>query len=59
MARSSYWKSWPAKFNKTHETYGTFADAIHLPDDHTLTDADIEAMKQQRFDNWVAHIVEI
>ena len=46
-------------FNKTHETYGTFADAIHLPDDHTLTDADIEAMKQQRFDNWVAHIVEM
>ena len=46
-------------FSKTHETYGTFADAIHLPDDHTLTDADIEAMKQQRFDNWVAHIVEM
>ena len=43
-------------FNKTHETYGTFADAIHLPDDHTLTDADIEAMKQQRFDNWYAII---
>ena len=46
-------------FSKTHETYGTFADAIHLPDDHTFTDAEIEAMKQQRFDNWVAHIVEM
>ncbi len=34
--------------------YGKFADAIHLPDDHTLTAADIEAMKQQRLDNWLA-----
>ena len=33
-----------------------FRDAIHLPDDHTFTDAVIEDMKQQRFDNWVAHI---
>jgi len=36
--------------------YGKFADALHLPDDHTLTDAEIEAMKQQRLDNWVAVI---
>ena len=34
--------------------YGTFSDALHLPDDHTLTDAEIEAMKQQRLDNWLA-----
>ena len=34
----------------------TFKDAIVLPDDHTLTDAEIEAMKQQRFDNWYAII---
>jgi len=34
--------------------YGKFADAIVLPDDHTLTDAEIEAMKQQRLDNWIA-----
>jgi len=34
--------------------YGKFADALHLPDDHTLTDAEIEAMKQQRLDKWVA-----
>jgi len=34
--------------------YGKFADAIVLPDDHTLTDVEIEAMKQQRLDNWIA-----
>lgn len=27
-------------------------DALVLPDDHTLTDAEIETMKQARFDNW-------
>lgn len=32
----------------------TFADAIVLPDDHGLTDAQIEAMKQARFDAWYA-----
>jgi hypothetical protein len=34
--------------------HGKFADALHLPDDHTLTDAEIQAMKQQRVDNWIA-----
>lgn len=34
--------------------YGKFADALHLPDDHTLTDEEIQAMKQQRVDNWIA-----
>ena len=29
-----------------------FRDAISLPDDHQYTDADIEAMKQARFDRW-------
>lgn len=29
-------------------------DAIVLPDDHGLTDAQIEAIKQQRFDDWYA-----
>jgi hypothetical protein len=33
---------------------GMFRDALHLPDDHTFTDVDIEAMKQQRVDNWIA-----
>jgi len=36
--------------------YGKFADAIVLPDDHTLTDAEIEAIKQQRLDNWIAAV---
>lgn len=34
--------------------HGVFRDALHLPDDHTFTDAEIDAMKQQRVDNWVA-----
>lgn len=34
--------------------YGKFADALYLPDDHTFTDAEIESMKQQRVDNWIA-----
>ena len=32
----------------------TFKDAIVLPDDHTLTEQEIDAMKQQRFDDWYA-----
>ena len=36
--------------------YGVFRDALHLPDDHGLSDAEISAMKQQRFDNWIAII---
>ena len=35
-------------------TYGVFRDALHLPEDHTFTDAEIQAMKQQRYDNWLA-----
>lgn len=38
--------------------FGTFCDALHLPDDHALTDAEIEAMKQERFNNWLA-IVDV
>ena len=34
--------------------YGTFSDALHLPDDYGLSDKQIEAMKQARFDNWIA-----
>jgi len=30
----------------------TLRDALVLDDDHTFTDAEIEAMKQARFDNW-------
>jgi hypothetical protein len=32
----------------------TFSDAIALPDDHTFTEEEIEAMKQERFNNWLA-----
>ena len=34
--------------------HGKFRDALHLPDNHGLSDAEIEAMKVQRRDNWVA-----
>ena len=34
--------------------HGLFRDALHLSDDHTFTDAEIEAMKQERVDNWIA-----
>lgn len=36
--------------------YGTFSDALHLADDHGLTPEEIDTMKQQRFDNWIAMI---
>lgn len=32
--------------------HGQYSDALHLPDDHGYSDAEIEAMKQQRFDAW-------
>ena len=34
--------------------YGVFRDALHLSDGHGMTDDQIQAMKQQRFDNWLA-----
>lgn len=36
--------------------YGVFRDAIHLPDDHGFSDSEIQAMKEQRRDNWIAII---
>lgn len=36
--------------------YGKFADALHLPDDHGLSDAEIEALKQERLNNWLAFV---
>lgn len=35
----------------------TYADALHLPDNHSFTDEQIEAMKQERFDNWLNMIL--
>ena len=34
--------------------HGVFRDALHLPDDHAFTQDEIQAMKQQRVDNWIA-----
>ena len=36
--------------------YGTFTDALHLPDNHGLSDAEIDLMKQQRLDAWVLEV---
>jgi hypothetical protein len=46
--------------NFSFETqYGMFSDAIVLPDDHILTDDEIEAMKQQRLSNWIAVVTPV
>jgi hypothetical protein len=34
--------------------HGLFRDALHLADDHTFTEAEIEAMKVARCDAWLA-----
>lgn len=34
--------------------FGTFSDALYLPDDHTFSEEEITTMKQQRLDNWLA-----
>ena len=36
--------------------YGAYRDAITLPDDHGLTQAQLDALMQQRVDNWVSTI---
>lgn len=36
--------------------YGKFADALWFPDGQLPSEAEIEAMKQQRLDNWIAVI---
>ena len=41
----------------TFETqYGPFSDALYLEEDHTFTEAEIEAMKQDRLNNWLAAV---
>jgi hypothetical protein len=37
--------------------YGVYRDALHLPDDHSFTQSEIDDMKQERVNNWIA-IVE-
>ena len=34
--------------------YGKYNDALYLPDDHGLSDEEINAMEQQRLSNWLA-----
>ena len=33
--------------------YGVFRDALYLDDDHQLTEGEINALKQERLDNWL------
>ena len=37
--------------------YGVFRDALYLNDDHQLTEAEIDALKQERLDTWL-HVIE-
>lgn len=37
--------------------YGTFSDAIVYSEDSPMTDAEIEAEKQRRFDEWYNNII--
>lgn len=36
--------------------FGAYRDALYLPDDHTHTDAEIQAMKERRRDQWVTAV---
>lgn len=36
--------------------YGVFRDALYLDDDHQYTEDEINAMKQERLDAWLAAI---
>lgn len=36
--------------------HGTFRDALYLPEDHTFTEAQIQAMKEERRDNWISAV---
>ena len=33
--------------------YGVFRDALHLPENHNLTQAEINSQKEQRLQNWI------
>ena len=34
--------------------HGVYRDAIHLPDNHTFTESEIQLMKEKRIDDWLA-----
>ena len=43
------------KIDFSFETqHGVYSDALYLDDNHTFTEQEIEAMKQERVDNWIA-----
>lgn len=44
-------------FEIKNEKYGVYRDALYLPEDHTHSEADIESMKQERYNNWL-NIIE-
>ena len=44
------------EFEYPSPTGGTFRDAIHLPDDHGLSDDELLAMKESRFAQWCAAV---
>jgi hypothetical protein len=44
-------------FEIQNEKYGVYRDALYLAEDHGMTDDQIEAMKQERYNNWV-NVVE-
>lgn len=35
----------------------SYTDAIHLPENHSFTEEQIETMKQERFDRWLNFIL--
>ena len=36
--------------------YGIFRDALHLEDNRSYSDEELDAMQQERVDNWIAVI---
>ena len=45
-------------FTKTSEDgVYSYSDALHLPENHSYTDEQIEIMKQERFDKWLNMIM--
>lgn len=36
--------------------YGRYADALLLPEDHGLSNEELEHLKQQRFTSWLASV---
>lgn len=37
--------------------YGVYRDALYLPENHSLSENEIESLKQERFNNWL-HAIE-